>query len=44
MKLAPDVGGGTGVGAGDPSILWSVSQVCMLNSPVPGEHLGDLEN
>ena len=36
--MALNVGAGTGAGAG-AGLLWPVTQVCMINSPVPGEHL-----
>ena len=32
---------GIGMGAGIPSLLWPATQCCIINRPVPGEHLGE---
>ena len=37
--MAPRVDAGTGVRAGIPILLWPATQICMMNSPVPGEYL-----
>ena len=29
------------MGAGIPSLLWPVTQFCIINRPVSGEHLGE---
>ena len=29
------------MGAGIASLLWLVTQFCIINRPIPGEHLGE---
>ena len=42
LKFGPHIDAGmrgAGMGTGIASLLWSATQFCIINRPVPGEHL-----